>query len=479
MAFTRNVSLIAAFGLFATSLVMTGSAGAQEPEEAAREAAEQRLRDEQRREAVRNDPDALTIPFERVLAAPDDINLNIAYARQQVAAGDLKEAGATLERVLLIDPNRHDVRVLYGLVLYRLGLFDRARYELELAIESGKLPATLEAEATTYLNRIKYQQKRTRLALTFTAGVDYESNRNQAPSSGQLLLLDTPLPANAKVDDLATIFSVRGRLVHDLGSQEGHMLHADASYYRSDKHEFDSLDLDAVTLAVGGTWYAGNWSFTPRLLGGFYWLGDEDTFPATVPAGIDGRDYLKTLGGEMEVAYRWSPQFKTYVLVRGEDEDFRNLPSFQTAALRSGRRISGRAGATWRISPTQSVNVEGLYMDKNGAAGFESYERYGVNAQHSWLLGRGAFSLIGLWAENSSYDANDPFISAAVRDEWLYRARVTVGAPISFFAPGLPETLKDINLMAQYEYETVDSNLLNFDYKTHKLAFLVSKRFSF
>ena len=58
--------------------------------------------------------------------------------RQQIAAGDLKEAGATLERILLLNPTLYDVRVLYGLVLYRLGLYDRARYELELALESGE-----------------------------------------------------------------------------------------------------------------------------------------------------------------------------------------------------------------------------------------------------------------------------------------------------------------------------------------------------
>ena len=438
---------------------------AQEPEEAAREAAERDLQEARRRDAEQYDRQGGAIPFAQVLERPEDVQLNIAYARQQIAAGDLKEAGATLERILLIDPSAHDVRVLYGLVLYRLGLFDRARYELELAIESGLLPATLRAEAESYLSRIKYEQRPTRGSLTITTGVDYDSNRNQSPSSGQVLFVDIPLPSAAKVYDAAFIFSAQGRLVHDLGSQEGHTIHAEATYYRSDKNEVDSLDLDATSLNLGGTFYAGNWSFTPRLRGGMYWL--------------NGDDYLRTLGGELEVAYRWSPYFKSYVTFRGEDEDFRATPEYLSAPLRSGRRLSGRAGAAWRFSPTQTLSIEGIYADKKGAVGFESYERYGANVQHSWLLGRGAFSLIGLWAENSSYDAIDPFISATVRDEWLYRGRVTVGAPISFFAPGLPEAIKDINLIAQYEYETVDSNILNFDYKAHKAAFLISKRFAF
>ncbi|GJL91839.1 surface lipoprotein assembly modifier [Hyphococcus sp.] len=448
------------------ALCILGVAAAQSPEEAAREEADRAFLEQQRRDAQQGELRAGAIPFEQILAAPENIQLNIAYARQQIIAGDLKEGVATLERVLLIDPTRHDVRVLYGLVLYRLGLFDRARYELELALDSGELPPALAAEAETYLGRIKYEQRLTRASLTLTTGVDYDNNRSQSPSSGQLLFLDTPLPAPGKIDDFAYIFSAQGRLLRDLGTQAGHTLHADASFYHSDKTKVDNLDLNAAALALGGTWYSGAWSISPRIRGGMYWL--------------DGEDYLRSLGGEVEIAYRWNPKVTSYALVRGEDEDFRDTTNFGVASQRSGRRISARSGVAWRLSPTQTVTVEGLYSDKNAAVGYESYQRYGANVQHSWLLGRGAFSLIGFWAENSQYDMVDAFISPTIlRDDWLYRGRVTIGAPISFFAPGLPEAIKDINLIAQYEYETVDSNILNFDYKAHKAAFLVSKRIAF
>ncbi len=454
----------------------SGAAMAQEPEEAAREAVDRDLYEAQR-DLQTNRYRGGRIPFEQILSAPENVQLNIDYARQQIAAGDLKEAGATLERILLLNPTYYDVRVLYGLVLYRLGLYDRARYELELALESGELPGPLAAEAETYLKRIRYEQRPTRGALTITTGVDYETNRNQSPSGGEVLFslpnpfvpgqfATTTLGANPKVDDFAFVVSAQGRLQHDLGTQEGSLLHADVGFYHSDKMEVDNLDLDVATLAVGGTWYSGNWSFTPRVRGGFYWL--------------DGDDYLATYGGDFEVAYRWTPRFMTYANARGEYEDFRDTSNFGAASERTGRRISGRLGATWRFTSSQKLTVEGLYADKNGEEPYESYNRYGVHAQHSWLLGRGAFSMVGVWAENSAYDGPDNFITPLItRDEWLYRGRFTLGAPISFFAPGLPEAVKDITLIAQYEYETVDSNIINFDYETHKAAFLISKRIAF
>ncbi len=464
----RGSAFRASGSLVAAAACLIATAFAQEPEEAAREAVERDLTDIQRRADEGENARAAAIPFEQVLAAPEDIRLNIAYARQQIAAGDLKEAGATLERILLLEPDLHDVRVLYGLVLYRLGLYDRARYELELALESGDLSSALAAEAAAYLNRIKYEQRRTRGSLTITAGMDYDSNRNQAPSSGRLLFLgrDDLVAANDRNGDAGYVFSAQGRLLHDLGSQEGHTLHAEAGYYRSDKIEVDRLDLDAATLALGGTFYAGKWSFTPTARGGFYWLG--------------GEDYLSSWGGEAEAAYRWTPKVMSYASVRLEDEKFRSTPDFGAAPLRSGKRIGLRGGTKWRFSSTQALQVEGLYMVKDGEVAFESYDRYGVNVQHSWLLGRGAFSLIGLWAEKSDYDGPDVFISPTlVRDEWLYRGRATVGAPLSFFFPKAPEGVKDLNIIVQYEYETVDSNILNFDYTAHKAALLLSKRIAF
>jgi hypothetical protein len=227
-----------------------------------------------------------------------------------------------------------------------------------LALESGNLPPALAAEAEAYLGRIKYEQRTTRGSLTLTAGMDYDSNRNQSPSSGQLLFLDIPLPANPRNGDAGYVFSVQGRLLHDLGSQEGHTLHAEANYYRSDKVEVDNLDLDAATVAAGGTYYAGNWSFTPTVRGGFYWL--------------DGDDYLASWGGEIEAAYRWNPKVTSYGSVRVEDEDFRATQEYQSAPLRSGMRASGRAGTKWRFTPTQAVLVEALYMNKDGETDFES-----------------------------------------------------------------------------------------------------------
>ena len=465
------MSVSRVIGLSIAALFAASVAFAQEPEETVREAAERETRAaEQREEAL--EYSGGSIPFGEVLAAPDDVRLNLAYAREQIAGGDLKEGAATLERILLLQPQLHDVRVLYGLVLYRLGLLDRARFELETAL-NGELAPTVRAEAELYLERVKRLQRATRGTLTLTVGAEWDQNRNQAPSSGTLLFFDIPLTAEPRDADYAWITSVQGKITRDLGFQAGHTVYGEASYYRSDKNEVDSLDIDAVSLATGFTFNFGDFSVSPRARGSFIWLS--------------GEDYLSTVGGEIELLYRISPVLRAYMSFRGEHEEFRAVSDYLTADERTGRRFSARPGAVWHLNPSMALTVEGLWMDKNGHTrlpGFEyeSFGRYGVFAQHSWLHGGGAFTLIGGWAERSDYDSINPYISpSTVREEWLYRARFTAGAPLSWFLRGvdMPRALSTINLITQYEYEKVDSNIPNFDYDTHKVSLLLSKRITF
>lgn len=440
---------------------LCGTAAAQQPEERARESAERSLEAE--------DPgfsparSSARIPFSRVLAAPDDVRLNLDYARQEIAAGDLKEAAAALERTLILHPALGDVRVLYGLVLYRLGLLDRARFELEQAL-SGDLEAEPRAQAESALARIRSEQKRTRGSLTVSVGAEWDDNRNQAPSSGEILFIGIPLPAQPQRGDVAFVVSAQGRLLHDLGYQAGHALVAEAGYHRSDKSEVDALDLDAATLSAGVAIELGPVTVTPRVRGAHYWLA--------------GEDYLVALGGEMEILARLSPRVSAVLTARGEDEDFREVTDFPSAGLRSGRRLSLRPALRWRPHPSVSAAVEGLWMDKKGAVDFESYERVGAGLTLSKLFARGAFAEAAGAAERSGYDGPDPFISPDLREEWLYRGRASLGAPLAYFAPrALPEAFGSIYLIARYEYETVDSSIVNFDYGAHRASLTLSKRF--
>jgi hypothetical protein len=52
------------------------------------------------------------VTYADILANPDDIELNLAYAQNQIADGNVLGASATFERILLLKPDHARARLL-------------------------------------------------------------------------------------------------------------------------------------------------------------------------------------------------------------------------------------------------------------------------------------------------------------------------------------------------------------------------------
>ena len=75
-----------------------------------------------------------------ILAHPDDIVLNFRWAKAQLARGEVRGASATLERILVLDPDLAPVRLYYAIVLYRLDSLDEARSQFDRLLQMNISP---------------------------------------------------------------------------------------------------------------------------------------------------------------------------------------------------------------------------------------------------------------------------------------------------------------------------------------------------
>ncbi|MGQ0676382.1 MAG: tetratricopeptide repeat protein, partial [Rhodospirillales bacterium] len=201
-----------------------------------------------------------TVTFAEVLKDPDNVELNFDYARTLVAQGDLKGASATLERMLLNNPELAQVRLFYAIVLYRLDSLDEAERELK-SIIGLPMPDSLRKEIQAYLDRISFRKKLTRYSASLSFGFSYDSNRNAAPRSGGVLFLDIPLevPDNQREHSdksFLTIGSMRVR--HDLGFQEKHEVFGGFSFFRQDDLHLNDQNTQNYAFDAGGT-YKSDW----------------------------------------------------------------------------------------------------------------------------------------------------------------------------------------------------------------------------
>jgi tetratricopeptide (TPR) repeat protein len=464
-----RVGTWAAVAAFALACLSAAGAAAQSGQPTDPESTEQELRSLERAgEAGRESRGSLssggTVTYQDILANPDDVGLNLDYARGQIEDGNLKGASATLQRILLLQPAAAEVRALYGIVLYRLGDLTGAETELARALDQG-LSGAAAQQARSYLERTRTAQQTTTGEVTVTLGAAYDSNRNAAPDSGTRLFRDIPVSAPDKQDDIAAVAVLQGSVRHDLGMQRKHALVGNATLYGQEQRTANDYDLQVVSGDGGVSLDLGRLTVVPALRGSFFRL--------------DGESYLAAGGAQLDATYRLRPDLRVGLESFVQYESFSDIDAAQSASERSGTRASARAFAGWN---TADVGIEVGFdvTRKQAREDYEAYTAFGPDLEATLLLGGGQFVLGEFDYEIRVYDNNDPFVSADVREENNVRIGLTYGIPLgTLFGDGVPEPLAPVNLLLSTSTSVTESNLLNYDYTNSRAQVLLSRRFRF
>jgi hypothetical protein len=409
------------------------------------------------------------ITFEDILQDPDNAELNFQYAQQQVAENDLLGAVGTLERILAVRPELHEVRLFYAVVLFRLDNLPEAERELN-QLEKAPLSGQLRQEWENYRHAIKLRKKKTRFALTQSNGYEIDTNRNAAPSSKQLLFANTLINnafENRRRRDNSFLNITNLDVVHDLGFQAGHELIGSFTYYLQDQSEVESLDLGSFQYDLGGTYKSRYFNFTPTFTASHVFLSDEN--------------YLRTQGGNFLFTRTFFDKLESFINYRIEHQDYLRIKENDAADERTGWENGISAGAAYAITPTMRVSGSLLYSYKNAARDYEGYDRFGFRLAHSWLLGKGQFLINSADTSFDRYDEQDAAIATQFRKDTNFRYRVTYGAPLTFFLIGkiLPKPFKNIVASFTYEYFRSLSNITNYTYTNHKFQGLLTKKWEF
>ena len=117
----------------------------------------------------------VTVSEQDIYQNPDDNELNLQYAKEQIRLGEMLNAGAALERMLYSNPNWHSARLLYAAVLYRLDDQKAALRELSL-LEKKELNAQQLETLTRYKQDFQ-------LCLLYTSPSPRDATLSRMPSS--------------------------------------------------------------------------------------------------------------------------------------------------------------------------------------------------------------------------------------------------------------------------------------------------------
>ena len=398
-----------------------------------------------------------TIPFEEVMAKPDDVELNYHFARQQVRRGDLKGAAATLQRVLLVNPDLPRVRLFYAVVLYRLDDLTESQLELQ-RLSALKTTDDVRKELDVYLKAIAKRQKRDHLSGQLGIGWEYDDNRNAFPASGHFLFADIPItPSSIRTDDTSMLFlgSIQERHTFS-GNNEAF---ATFDYFRAEQTQLKNLNIQAYALSAGDS-IRTPWNFT------------------VIPSAIFDHvllaqsTFLRDRGAQLRLERKITNSTLLFTTFRDVFNDYVSVPTFQSAHGFSGIQADFTVGAERVLSPRQKLTLSADYGIKHAFLNIFAYDRGAIDLSHMLLLRHGVFLVSSLSLHYDYYPHPDVFVSAFNRVDKTGRLSLTLGAPLTFIHP----VLKDIVGTITYEYYQAVSNVANYAYSNNKIAAILTYR---
>lgn len=415
------------------------------------------------------------IPMERevtyaeLLKDPDNIELNILYARGQITKGNLTDAQAALERVLLLHPDVSVVRMLYGLVLFRLDNLSDAEAEFNKLLESNISNAD-KALVQGYLGQISDKKKRKKIILTGGVGFHYDNNRNSATTSGLLSLAGDNFSSGIQEKrDFGATINTSGEVRYDLGFQRPQDAYGKVSVMADQMGYYKEQNMFLGRVDIGTTRQVD--------------LGKIDLSTNFSKINIDRKAYMSTTG--LKVRWDANPGEVVTPYIEGNYQyQFYDGHNGTTAnPKKTGTRWDGKIGLqTPALIENGISGVSATYTVKNAREKYNEFVGFGFALDHTQAFKNGRFLLGRVSYNDDDYSVADGFVSGTKeRHDRRYGASLTAGAPLGSFVEDktLPESLNDVVLSATVERMEARSNIVNYQYTNWHGQFMINKTIRF
>lgn len=390
--------------------------------------------------------------FEAILAAPDDETLNLAYAREQAALGNLALAASTLERILILEPNRHSVRLFHAVVLYRLGDLQGARDQLR-RLEAVQLTALQRAEADSYSRRIDQGLATRSFSGSLSAGVSYEDDAAGAYFTA-FDLIGAPPPEEGVSSEVSLMLEGRA----DIGSSQVWEVYGTGLLYDHSGLSGAAIDFQRGGLELG---LARSTRLSRSRVGAVLRHVRLMGEPQLTEAGVRGDT-------------RWRMTNATTLKLRAEavSQDY-DEPGIEALAGilggdRDGSRYSAGVGVSHRFTSRTTFEANLDYEVKSAGYGPFGYAGPRLGLSLDQRFDKGVYLFASGSARWIEYDEADAvFLGGATRDDVRTHARLALGAPLSAFTArgATGDVRENVTLEGAFNYGRRESSppLADFD----------------
>ena len=391
------------------------------------------------------------VTYMQILQKPNDLELNLKYARQQGKMGNYKQTIATLERLVILYPDNADLKFYLLSILVKADTPDKV---LGL-IEEIKLIPDLSSEDLASVNEIEMDLKdKDRgepklwgfyadlgLGGLFNQNVNSVSKTRTKHSSGSVE------DFNSAMFDNVYSGSMGFTVIRSIGEASSMMINLSGTGSRQDVETTDNYESKGLTFAYDTS--IGNHLVSP------YFMFNKTTYEtdATNIAFMTGFGNYYTINDSHALNYGYSYSDSK------NNQNTGHLTSDNTNTISQ----SITTGYDFTLSETISTSVGLGYGDSDAKDDTNDYENYDLDLRVNFSLPF-AYISIGNLTSLIDYSKIDTSInSQLLRSDLTNTSDIMITKAIGDFFPSI-DPGRSYYITLSYEKIISESNILNYDY---------------
>ncbi len=402
------------------------------------------------------------ITYMQILLKPNDLDLNLKYARQQGKAGNYKQTIATLERLSMIYPDNVEINLYLLSVLVQADSPDKALTVIEEIKTSEDLTPEDLATVEEIESKIK-ERKRPRLwnfyadigvGVTANENVNSVSKTRLQSSSDVLASFNTPMHDRTYTESLGLTAT------RSLGQASSFMINASVTDSRQVTETTDDFESYGLTLALDTS--LGNQSISPYfMLSKTDYQDDADSF-----------SFMGGIGGYFPVGERNSFSYGYSYSDSKNNKNTTDTTANATNAVGHGITLGHDFAFNELISSSTGLG----YAISEAFDGTNDYETYDLNFRLNFAFPWAYISVGEALSFNDYMHVDTSTNSSRIRSDYTSTFDIMATKALGDFIPILDPSK---SLFVNFSYEKVfsEANIINYDYIADSFSVSFSKNF--
>ena len=400
------------------------------------------------------------ITYLEILEKPNDLDLNLRYAKQQGELGNFKQTISTLERLIIVYPDNVEIKLYLLSVLVQIDSPEKAK----TIIEEMKLRKDLEAEDLETLQEIEEELKEIEpslwtLALDIGLSSVWSNNVNSVSRTRLKMSSDEREEFGSAKYDRTGSGSLGISASRPVGEQSSILI--SLSHSTSDQYQELDDDFQSYGLTLGLDTVLGNQNLSPYLIiGKTDYVADADSF--SLMYGIGG--YF-TVGENHSFNYGYS-----FTDSKANHNSTDNTADDDNA-IAHGATLGYDYIINNLISSSIALGVSDTDAKADAGNDAETYDfSFGLNFAFPWALisVSSAHSFSDYKRQDTSIDSN--IIRSDYSDTFSFSITKAVGDVFPFLDPN-----RSLFINLSYDNVKSESNILNYDYDSESYTLGISK----